>query len=242
MMKILLILLLVSQLTWAQTVPDYAKEIRWAEQVEEGIMEGDVVWLKANNHEFMSIFTPSESNTQKTAIIVHGLGVHADWSQVVQPLRTALTQQGFNTLSIQMPVLKNGVESEGYAPLFNAVDKRIAAAVEYLQSQDLEPDALIAHSLGSVMSVHYLANNPQAFKRFVGVGMPDMTVKYLAKINIPMLDLYGTKDIQSVLHSVKGRAKAAKLNADYLQMQVDADHFFDEKDALLINKVGAWLK
>ncbi|SSC08632.1 hypothetical protein [bacterium endosymbiont of Bathymodiolus sp. 5 South] len=72
--------------------------------------------------------------------------------------------------------------------------------------------------------------------------MPDLAVKYLGKIRIPILDLYGVDDIEPVLKSVKERAQAAKENIHYTQKKVNADHFFNDKDALLINEVGSWLK
>ena len=172
MKQLVAALILISSFTFAQTVPDYAKEARWASFIEDGLMDGDVVLLKANDHEFLAIYTESESDTKQTAVIVHGLGVHPDWPQVIQPLRVALTERGFNTLSIQMPVLENGVESDGYAPLLVDADNRINSAVNYLTAQGLEANVLIAHSLGSVMSTHYLANNANPFKRYVGIGMP----------------------------------------------------------------------
>ncbi|MDC9727118.1 MAG: DUF3530 family protein [Candidatus Thioglobus sp.] len=240
-MKILsLILLLFADLSFAQTQPDYAKEARWAEQVEDGIMDGDVVWLSANSHDFMAIYTPSESDTKQTAVIVHGLGVHPDWPQVVQPLRVALTERGFNTLSIQMPVLDNDHDSLAYMALLNYSDARIASALEYLQTENLNANVLIAHSLGSVMSTHFLANNANSVERFIGIGMPDKTVNFLKKINLPVLDLYGEKDIQSVMHSALDRSNTT--NKQYTQRMVNADHFFNEKDVLLVDEVSHWLK
>ncbi|CAC9453295.1 hypothetical protein [uncultured Gammaproteobacteria bacterium] len=64
-MKFISILLLVSNFAFAQTVPDYAKEGRWAAQVEDGLMDGDAVWLSANNHKFLSLYTPSETKTSE---------------------------------------------------------------------------------------------------------------------------------------------------------------------------------
>ncbi len=240
MKKMLIVLWLLNTVVFAQGTPDYAKELRWAEQVEDGIMDGDVIWLSANNHEFMSIYTPSESDTKKTAVIVHGLGVHPDWPQVIQPLRVALTERGFNTLSIQMPVLDNDHDSLAYMALLNHSDARIESALNYLKVENLDADVLIAHSLGSVMSTHYLANNSNAFKRFIGIGMSDKTVDFLKKINLPVLDLYGERDIQSVMRSAADRANTD--NQHYTQRMVDADHFFNEKDALLVDEVSDWLK
>ncbi|WP_201341171.1 hypothetical protein [Abyssogena phaseoliformis symbiont] len=56
-MKLLSILsIIIVQAAFAQMTPDYAKETRWAAQVEDALMDGDSVWLSANNHEFLSIF------------------------------------------------------------------------------------------------------------------------------------------------------------------------------------------
>lgn len=241
-MKFILILLLISGFTFAQTVPDYAKEGRWAAQVEDGLMDGDAVWLSVNNHKFLSIFTPSESTTKKTVVVIHGLGAHPDWAQVVQPLRVTLTEKGFNTLSVQVPVLANGIDADQYTPLFNEADKRITAAINYLKAQGLESSILIAHSLGSAMSTHFLANNIHPFKRFIGIGMPSLSVKYLSKVNIPVLDLYGNDDIETVLGGASARAKASMNNQNYSQQMVNADHFFNDKDDLLIDQVSTWLK
>jgi len=242
MKQLVAALILISSFTFAQTVPDYAKEARWASFIEDGLMDGDVVLLKANDHEFLAIYTESESDTKQTAVIVHGLGVHPDWPQVIQPLRVALTERGFNTLSIQMPVLENGVGSDGYAPLLVDADNRINSAVNYLTAQGLEANVLIAHSLGSVMSTHYLANNANPFKRYVGIGMPKTTAQYLSNIDIPVLDLYGNDDIPPVLNGIKLKAQQSKHNSNYTQIEVGADHFFNDKDDLLIDTISTWLK
>ena len=118
----------------------------------------------------------------------------------------------------------------------------IKAAIKYLQQQGLNADSIVSHSLGSVMSVHYLSQNQQVIKYFVAVGMPDLAVKYLSKTHIPMLDLYGVDDIAPVLKSVNERVQASKENKHYKQKQVNADHFFNDKDELLINEVSTWLK
>ncbi|BAS67326.1 DUF3530 family protein [Bathymodiolus septemdierum thioautotrophic gill symbiont] len=238
----ILILLLISNFAFAQVVPNYAKEKRWASQVEDGLMDGDVVWLNANKRQFMSLYTPSETNTKRAALIVHGLGVHPDWAQVIQPLRVALSEKGWHTLSIQMPVLANDKDAMQYIPLLTQADNRIKAAVDYLQQQGLNADAIVSHSLGSLMSAHYLDNQQHSFKYFIAIGMPDLAVKYLGKIRIPMLDLYGVDDIEPVLKSIKERAQASKKNKHYTQKRVDADHFFNDKDTLLIDEVGTWLK
>lgn len=236
----LLVVYLFSTLTLAQTMPDYAKESRWATQIEDSLMDGEVVWIKNDNREFLSILTESESESNKVAIVMHGLGVHPDWNGVIQPLRVALTENGYHTLSIQLPVLANGIPGSEYKPLWKDSDKRIQAAIAYVGELGLSVDSLVAHSHGTRMAKHYFQNNPNhPFKRFVAIGMGDSSG--LSNINIPVLDLYGSEDLDSVLGTVNLRKQAAQHNAAYEQVQINGDHFFNDQNQILNTTVVNWL-
>ena len=243
MRKILVALILLSNIVFAQVVPDYAKEARWASFVEDGLMDGDVVWLINGDREFLTILTESESDSSKVAIVMHGLGVHPDWTGVIQPLRLSLTEQGYHTLSIQLPVLANGVDGKEYDALNGDSDKRIQAAVDYIKNMGKSADLLVAHSRGTTMATHYLASQlKHPFKKFVAVGMNGGSIPYLPDITIPTLDLYGTEDIDPVLTTVKQRQAASSHNARYSQKQIKGDHFFNDQNELLAQTVGDWLK
>lgn len=236
----LLLVWLVSGFTFAQVSPDYAKESRWATQVEDSLMDGDVVWIKNGDREFLSILTESESESDKVAIVMHGLGVHPDWSGVIQPLRVALAENGYHTLSIQLPVLANGIPGSEYKPLWKDSDKRIQAAITYVKELGFSVDSLVAHSHGTRMAKHYFENNPDhPFKRFVAIGMGDASG--LAHISIPTLDLYGTEDLESVLKTVEKRRAASSHNRGYEQKQITGDHFFNDQNDLLNQTVVNWL-
>jgi len=66
----------------------------------------------------------------------------------------------------------------------------------------------------------------------------------LAKIKIPVLDLYGEEDLFSVLNSVERRANAAAQagNKHYYQLRIPgANHFFRDQEEILVKRVGGWL-
>jgi hypothetical protein len=243
-MKIMQLLgiLAVAFTLYAAPTSDYGKEQRWATQVEDGLMDGDVVWLDANNHQFMGLYTESEEESSKAVIVVHGIGIHPDWKTVIQPLRVGLAERGLHTLSIQMPVLANGVEGKEYIPLFADAGQRIAAAVQYLKKQGLTADILVAHSLGSVMSAYHLSTSEHQFNKFVAIGMGSAGVKYLSGIDITTLDLYGKSDLDSVRNSAQDRKKAMQHNAHYTQKQITGNHFFADHDELLVETVYHWLQ
>ena len=231
---------------------DLAKEQRWAEQIVDVIFDGEPVTLKDAELEFFAIYTPSATDkTSDAAIVMHGLGVHPDWDQVVRPLRTALPERGWSTLSLQMPILANGVGDVEYAPLFSEVAGRIEAGMSYLKEQGAQRIVIIAHSLGAAMGSYYLANHqPESVLGFVGIGMGSSSktvmdnATSLKSVNVPVLDLYGENDLDSVVASAEARKKAVDRNNvrhSKQEMIPGSGHFFDGNDGILIDEVTVWI-
>ena len=233
---------------------DTAKEKRWAEQITDSIMVGDVEWLEVGKSKIFSIYT--DSTTEKTiggAIVLHGSGVHPNWDQVVRPLRSQLPDHGWSTLSLQLPVLNNEAEYKDYIPLFKEVAPRINAGVAFFKSKGIRNIVIVAHSLGSSMAANYMANNPDsAIQAFVAVGVSGNMHKkdkvgYLTSlktIKVPVLDIFGSNDLSSVLKSEKLKKHAARKagNRKYTQIKITgANHFFDNKDEVLVKRVRGWL-
>ena len=97
------------------------------------------------------------------AVVIHGTGVHPNWADVIQPLRVGLTEQGWHTLSIQMPVLANEASHDDYTAVFPEAPARIDAAVRYLKKEmGVKRVVLIAHSLGSSMTAYHLSRHRRA--------------------------------------------------------------------------------
>jgi len=246
--------LAVSLLSSQSIASDMAKEKRWADQIVDSIMIGEAKWLKVGKNKILSIYT--ENNTDKAmgaAIILHGTGVHPNWDQVIRPLRTQLPDHGWSTLSLQLPVLANEASYQEYIPLFKEIAPRIKAAVAFLKSKGIQNIVIIGHSLGSSMAAYYMANKPDAaIRAFVAVGVSGNMHKkdkvgYLTSlktIKVPVLDIYGSIDLAQVLESEKLKAQVARKagNKNYTQLKISgANHFFDNKDDVLIKRVRGWL-
>ena len=250
----LLRLLVISLLTFTYNVhaSDLAKEKRWAEQVVDAIIDGDAVWLNDGKSDFLGIYTGAEEDKARGVIIMHGTGIHPDWQQVTQPLRVGLTEHNWNTLSIQMPILPNEAEYPDYASLYDEVAPRIDAAIKYLKENGSKQVVLIGHSQGASMSAFALSTTKHDTAGFVAIGMasfsekPQMNVtKALEKINLPVLDLYGSDDLDVVMVTIDDRAAAAKKagNKNYTQVEIaGSNHFFDEKEDELVETVANWLE
>ncbi len=229
---------------------DLAKEKRWADQIVDSILDGEAYWLKTDGHEFLSIYTEAEEASKKGMIVVHGTGIHPNWDQVVKPVRVEMTANGWNTLSIQMPILPNEAEYAEYVPLYPEIAPRVQAAEDFLLEQGMTKLVIVAHSQGATMSSYYLANHKHRIDALVAVGMGATQTQShvnsagsLKKINIPVLDLYGDDDLPGVLETAELRQSSSQHNKAYSQQVIKgAEHFFDDKNEELIEAINHWLK
>lgn len=234
--------------------PDLGKEQRWREQIVDTLMEGEAVDLQAGDLTFLGIYTESSSGgdpPKGAAILVHGIGVHPDWPQVIHPLRVGLPERGWSTLSIQMPVLPNEAQSAEYLPLLDGVAPRLDAAIDFLVKREAGPIVIIAHSLGATMAGDYLSTHPDAVAAYVAIGLsgggPEArldNVQTIGRIKLPTLDLYGQNDLEAVVGTAPARVKSAVEggNRGYNQVQVPgADHFFEGRDEALLDILTQWL-
>jgi len=249
------LVLLVSLSAFSTRASDLAKEKRWADQIVDEIFIGEPVWMMAGSHKFLGIYTDSATDKQLgSVIIMHGIGVHPNWADVVHPLRTKLPESGWETLSIQMPIRPNNADESEYKPLFPEVAPRINAAVAYLKKKGAKRIALVGHSMGATMAGYYVANDMDAsISKLVAIGATGNSfkdpkldyVQSLKKIRIPVLDLSGSEDLPDVMATKKLKAKTAKAagNLHYDQIEIaGANHFLVGKENELVAEVNAWLK
>ena len=249
------IVLVLSFFVASAQASDFAKEKRWADQIVDEIMTGDAVWLQADGRKFLGIYTESTAGKALgAAIILHGIGAHPNWADVVLPLRTRLPESGWHTLSLQMPILPNKADYKEYIPLFPEIAPRVNAAVDFLKKKGIKKIALIGHSMGATMAGHYVANNKnESIRLLVAIGAtgnmfkhPELDyVQSLKKIRIPVLDLSGTEDLADVIATKKLKAQTAEAvgNKRYQQIEIPgADHFLVGKEDELVKEVSRWLK
>ena len=234
---------------------DNAKEKRWADQVTDSIMVGDAEWLNVGKTKMFAIYT--ENMTESTlgaAIVIHGTGVHPNWDQIVRPIRSQLPNHGWSTLSIQMPVLANDATHSEYTPLFDDIAPRINAAIKFLKAKGIKNIIIIGHSMGATMSGYYLAQKPDSnIRALVAIGSAGLTfkdknknyLKSLETIRVPVLDIFGAIDLPEVMENAKRKKAIARKagNKKYTPVKVPgANHFFDNKNDVLIKHVLSWLE
>lgn len=249
-MKNIVLIMLSVVLASAIQASDFEKEQRWRAQVADSIMDGDEVDIAVDGRDVFGIYTAAAEESENGMIVVHGTGVHPNWDQVVQPVRVGMTEYGWNTLSIQMPILPNEAEYADYVSLYPEVSPRLKAAEQFLLDQGMNKIVVVAHSQGATMSSYYLSRHPEStVSEFVAIGM-GATQKdshlnsaiALKTIHIPVLDLYGSEDLPGVLATIADRKQGAAHNPEYVQKEVaGANHFFDGMNDELITVIQEWL-
>lgn len=255
------ILICVSLLCVSVQASDLARERRLAEQIVDAIIDGEPVMLRSGDHEFLSIYTEAEvadenGQPRGAAIILHGRGFHPNWVDVVHPLRVGLTEYGWNTLSMQMPVLEKDAKFYDYVPIFNQAGPRIDAGIEYLRAQFNDQGnkkiVLIAHSCSVHMVMAWIdAGQMHDIDALVGIGMGATDYKQpmakpfpLDRVSVPVLDVYGSDEYPAVLRGAPERLAQMKKAGNPKSAQIvvlEANHYFTDKGDALLDTIVPWL-
>lgn len=218
---------------------DYGREKKWADEIVPGIVVGDPLYLgPVQGHKFLALYTEA-AKPKAAVIVVHGLGVHPDWN-LIGVLRGGLAEQGYTTLSVQMPVLAADAQPDAYPATFDEAAARLRAAADFLKAKGYGKIAVVSHSMGARMSLHYLMRNPDAaVKAWVAIGMSGG--EGYGKVRVPVLDLYGDNDLPGVLQNAAKRAASFKVKGSQQVVAQHADHFFNNRDAELVKTVKDYL-
>jgi len=232
---------------------DLERERRLAEQTVDAILDGEPVDLDSGTHTFLGIHMEAEQQPEKGAVIIlHGRGMHPDWAQVANPLRTALPAAGWTTLSLQMPVLEKDAKYYDYEPLFEQAGPRIDAGIRFLQRAGSKRIILLAHSCSVHMSMAWIRQQGTGvLDAYIGIGMgatdygqPIREPLPLDKIDIPLLNIRGSEDYPAVHRLAEDIGTMIdSMHPASAQVIVEgADHYYNDYEDELITAVSAWLE
>ena len=233
---------------------DLERESRLEAEIVDTILDGEPVHLDAGGHSFLGIHTEAAGGTSGRAVIVlHGRGFHPDWPKVAAPLRVELPEFGWDTLSLQMPVLAKSATYHDYVPIFPAAFPRIQAGIDFLRARGARTVVVAAHSCSVHMAMAFVRRYGDAgFDGFIGIGMGATDYRQpmrepfpLATMSVPVLDLFGDEDYPAVRRAAPGRLAALRVAANPRSAQrvvPGAEHFFRDRDDDLVAAVTQWLE
>jgi pimeloyl-ACP methyl ester carboxylesterase len=242
----------IISLSVAATGLDLERQV--ANTLIEKLDFGEVVWLGKGKGEFLGLFTETFIENRKNAVVlIHGMGAHPDWPDVIAPLRRGLPGNQLPTLSIQMPLLAQEVSPSNYGQTLKEAAGRIKQAVNYLQDIGFTNIILVGYSFGAATAAYFLANQDQhGISAFVSISMlarkflnPSVKLNLLLeKIAIPVLDIYGGNDLDEVLGAVPDRRLAAHKSGNpiFKQLEIrDSDHTYAQYEHALTEAITNWL-
>jgi alpha/beta superfamily hydrolase len=234
---LLFFLTLLAGVQFAQAA-DRAREQRWADEILPAILDADPVWLQqGDGHKFLGLFSAA-AKPRGAVILVHGMGVHPDWG-ITGVMRARLAEQGYITLSIQMPVQDASAVPGDYVATFPEASERIGKAVSWLKGKGHAKIAIVSHSLGGRMArAYFLADKASPVKAWAALSMGFDDFK---GVSVPVLDVYAEQDHVPVLNIVAAH-KRTLVNPASVQRRVPATtHFYEGKEAEVTSLVREWL-
>ena len=226
------------------------REAAIEKHIKERLKSGTIVDLGEGKDAFYGIYEESKLPLKQGGIILlHDIDQNPDAPQIIRPLRTLLTNNGWDTLSIQMPLAGKLSSRDTYYSLLPQSALRLNAALSFFENKNNTNLGLIGHGMGANMAVNFLSNTPRdSLRGLIAIGMDSenpIILDKLKKIQIPMLDIYGSLDFPFVLNTAAARKRAVTLNAanlNYRQFKrLGADHYFTGLQKSLFTSVRAWL-
>jgi hypothetical protein len=230
---------------------DYEKDLML--KLVEGRSPGGAVWLGTGKNTFLSFYEEASSeHTRNAAIILPSMGMHADWPELISPMRKLLSENGWSTLSLQLPVLSPGTSISEYGSTFMVANRRIRACIRYLLNKGYDNIIFIGLGFGVTTAVQYLVGSESAVKALVGISMQNHEflkpkfdlMEKLPHIKQPILDVYAGQDSLDVMKSIHDRrlAGSKKENKLYDQMVINnTQQYFSGRESELVNVIINWL-
>ncbi len=231
---------------------DELREARLVEEIETNLFDGEVISLGSDDEQFAAVEMISEDPPRGGIILLHGRGFHADWPENIGPLRVGLSEAGWQTLSLQLPVLEKTAKYFDYLPVLPEAGPRLDAAIAHLSEQGISPIILLAHSCGAHMAMLWLESSKgKEIDGFVGIGMGATDYKQpmqhpfpFASLDIPVLDIYGENDYPAVHRLAPQRLALMTQGGNARSKQImlpEADHYFVDHPDEMTAAISSWL-
>ncbi|MDA9295885.1 alpha/beta hydrolase family protein [Burkholderiales bacterium] len=220
---------------------DYEREKNWADQIIPSIIVGDPVWIEqSNGHKFLGIYT--EAKDPKGAVIIaHGRGWNPDF-ELYGMLRILLADEGYSTLSLQMPILGGGAKVGDYIPTYPEAFHRFDLAAAFLNKKGFDNISIVSHSLGATMANHYLITVDETLVNswvFISIlnGLQEMF-----RIKIPVMDVYASDDWEiTVVGGYERKQQILKVPGSSQVIISNALHFFERREESLVAEIAQFL-
>ncbi len=195
--------------------------IEMSQSLEKGLLSGKPEWLNDNTAKFFAVYDVDQSGQPKGAVIIlHDADSHPDKPEIIRPLRSNLPMHGWATISVQLPYLASITD---YSNKQSIINQRINSAANYLQSNGINNIVLLGHGTGAMAATAYLsAQHDAPIQAFIAISLgildqnekPESISQQLEKITVPILDIFGSNDLDHITNTARSRALAARISSN----------------------------
>lgn len=224
--------------------------------------------LEADGEPFLTLYRPSLTNsTQGCVILLHSDNEHPDWPDAIAPLRNALPEHSWCTLSIEVPDIIKRAEpikldsEEQNADIMQAftlpnqdvVFARIQTAIQQVNSESVQNIVFLGYKTGASYTLSYLASNPDSAiaMALIDIEPPAGVSHYelaqqVRQITPPTLDYYTESNAGSDQFAMWRKQAANQRTGslgEYIQLDSRPDRATGkDKKQLLLQRVRGFLK
>ncbi len=218
------------------------------------------VMLGEPEQPFLGLFAEAQTKKAKGGIILlHAWNAHADWPEVIGPLRRDLTRYGWHTLSIQLPLTTTPTATMTAAQLAELqldIQQRIQVAIEYCRSRRIFNLVLLGHQFGAIAAGRFVSEpaNANALSALVALNLfspVDFPANpatddndWITQIKTAFLDIVPAQSPEHILQLANERKTTMlKLGHDkYRQIHIiGSDYSFAGSEHSLLTRIQAWL-
>uniref|UniRef100_A6VU58 DUF3530 family protein n=1 Tax=Marinomonas sp. (strain MWYL1) TaxID=400668 RepID=A6VU58_MARMS len=229
-------------------------------------LDHQIQTLEANGEPFLALYRLSlTSSTQGCIIMLHSDNEHPDWPDAIAPLRDAMPEHSWCTISIEVPDIIKRAEpvkittataentsSPKELPNQTLVFARIQATMDYAKTQGIEQFTFLGYGTGASYALGFLAANKNAGKALTLIDIespPNLSdyevAQQIRQIEQPILDYYVDKtgnDQFAVWRKQAANQRTDKVG-DFIQVNALPDRVTGKNSKqLLIQRVRGFLK
>ncbi len=243
-----LIFWLIAPALWAAS--DVIVETDLAADLSAGLRQGSVLRLESSGRSFVAIFDRSHTaETRGVAILLPEAGLRAD-AGIMKALRKVLPDHGWNTLSVQLPVLETEATGDEYLTLLPDSRRRIGAAVGRMKAEGMTHIALIGHGLGALAALSYIGLDDDDSIQALVLLSPwwprqkdESLASWLAGVSIPVLDIRAERDQPRILATADDRQLLLKGRIGDRHWRISGvGHHYRGREEALAKRIYGWLQ
>ena len=191
-------------------------------------------------------------------VFFHDQGAQLESPGVITPLRHQLADYGWSTLTVSLDLASTPqimmspnladdktttIDTTDLPPVPNS--QRVEAAMAFLNAKSIDRIIFLGEGEGGKLALEMLASNTFPIAGLIMVGVSELERNDIfATLEIPILEVYGSRDNEGVERAVKRRKAEMKRNleSDYTIREVmGANHDYYGLEPMLVTTVRSWL-